>query len=294
MSNYMPRILLVDDDPDISLALGDYLQQENYHVEIADTGNAALEKGLESDYDAVLLDVGLPDRDGIAVLGELANHKPELPIILLTAFTSLDKSTTPEILNKAFAYLTKPYQREEIRQVLRRAVLGAKKFGSQRMMQSAIDEYSLHFPSILQPSPTSPSKVEGPCYQLSLDEYQRLAENVQLMQFAFDQVPEAILVADAEKRFRFANQAAYNILGYSKEELEALRIPDIAPNHDNQRYEEHLDELRKGKTLSYYTTHLTKDSRNIPVEISVYLLNFHGQEFTCAVTKEMPFQPATS
>ena len=289
-----PRILLVDDDPDISLALGDYLQQENYHVEIVDTGNAAIEKGLGCHYDAVLLDVGLPDLDGVEVLGELASHRPELPIILLTAFTSLDKCTTPEILNKAFAYLTKPYQREEIRQVLRRAVLGAKKSESQGMMRSAIDEHLLHFPSILQPSPTSTPKVEGPRYQLSLDEYQRLAENVQLMQFAFDQVPEAILVADADKRFRFANQAAYNILGYRKEELEALRIPDIAPNHDNQRYEEHLNELRQGKTLSYYTTHLTKDSRTIPVEISVYLLNFQGQEFTCAVTKEMPFQPVTS
>ena len=290
----IPRILLVDDDPDISLALGDYLQQENYHIEIVDTGNAALEKGLASHYDAVLLDVGLPDRDGIEVLGELASHRPELPIILLTAFTSLNKSTPPDILNKAFAYLTKPYQREEIRQVLRRAVLGAKKPRAQGMTRSAIDENSLHFPSILQPSPTSTPKVEGPHYQLSLDEYQRLAETVQLMQFAFDQVPEAILVADADKRFRFANQAAYNILGYSKEELEALRIPDIAPNHDNQRYQEHLNELRQGKTLSYYTTHLTKDSRKIPVEISVYLLNFHGQEFTCAVTKEIPSQPNPS
>ncbi len=293
MPKNMPRILLVDDNPDISLALGDYLKQENYDVEIADTGNVALEKGLGSHYDAIILDVGLPDRDGIEVLEKLASYRPELPIILLTAFTSLEKSTPPDILNKAFAYLTKPYQREEIRQVLRRAVLGTKKPGYQEMTRLTINEQSLHFPSILQPSPPSTLKVEGPRYQLSLNEYQRLAENVQLMQFAFDQAPEAILVADADKRFRFANQAAYNILGYSKEELEALRIPDIAPNHDNQRYEEHLNELRQGKTLSYYTTHLSKDSRKIPVEISVYLLNFHGQEFTCAVTKEMPSQPTS-
>ena len=287
----MPRILLVDDDPDISLALGDYLKQENYHVEIVDTGNAALEKGLASHYDAVLLDVGLPDRDGIEVLGELASQRPELPIILLTAFTSLDKSTPPDVLKKAFAYLTKPYKREEIRQVLRRAVLGAKKPESHGTTPSANVEHSLPFPSLIQPSPTSKIKDTGPRYQLSLDEYQRLAENIQLMQFAFDQVPEAILVADADKRFRFANQAAYDILGYNKEELEVLRIPDIAPNHDNQRYQEHLNELRQGKTLTYHTTHLAKDSRKIPVEISVYLLNFHGQEFTCAVTKEVSSQP---
>ncbi len=283
--------MLVDDDPDITMALVDYLHQENFEVEVADTGNAALEKALSHHYDAILLDVGLPDRDGIEVLEELARQKPELPIILLTAFTSLGKSTPPDTLNKAFAYMTKPYSREEVRQVLRRAVLGGR--GSESHRETPAMENPVFFPSIVQPSPTSAPRIKGPSYQLSLDEYQRLAENIQLMQFAFDHVPEAILVADTNKRFRFANQAAYQILGYTKEELQALRIPDIAPNHDNQRYQDHLNDLRQGKTLSYYTTHRTKQGQNIPVEISVYMLNFQGQEFTCAITKQMPAQPTS-
>ena len=287
----MPRVLVVDDDPDISLALADYLRQGNFDVDVAYTGNAALKKGLAEHYDAVLLDVGLPDRDGIEILKELASQKPELPIILLTAFTSLDQSTPPDILNKAFAYLTKPYSREEIQQILRRAVLGAKKFEEQGESASHVSTNPLPFPSLIQPSPPSRPKSTGPSYQLSLDEYQRLAETIQLMQFAFDHVPQAILIADTDKRFRFANQAAYQILGYTKEELEALRIPDISPNHDNQNYQNHLNELRQGKTLSYSTMHRTKQGQGIPVEISVYLLNFHGQEFTCAITKQMPAQP---
>ena len=288
----MPRVLVVDDDPDISLALEDYLIQENFEVEMVDTGNAALAKGLTRHYDAMLLDIGLPDRDGIEILEELAKQKPELPIILLTAFTSLSKSTPPGTLNKAFAYLTKPYRREEVRQVLRRAVFGAK--GSEKDGMPLSNAGTGLFPSIVQPSPTLPSTTKGPIYQLSLDEYQRLAENIQLMQFAFDHVPEAILVADTYKRFRFANQAAYQILGYSKEELEALRIPDIAPKHDNQRYHDHLNELRQGKTLTYHTIHRTKHGQDFPVEISVYLLNFQGQEFTCAITKQMPHLPPSS
>jgi len=286
----MPRVLVVDDDPDISLALADYLRQGNFDVDVADTGHAALEKGLAEHFDAVLLDVGLPDRDGIEILEELAGQKPELPIILLTAFTSLAQSTPPAILNKAFAYLTKPYRREEIRQVIHRAVLGHREFEKPGELTSPVLTNPLTFPSIIQPSPPSRPKSTGPSYQLSLDEYQRLAETIQLMQFAFDHVPEAILIADTDKRFRFANQAAYQILGYTKEELEALRIPDICPNHDNQDYQNHLNELRQGKTLSYYTVHRTKQGQSIPVEISVYLLNFHGQEFTCAITKQMPDQ----
>ncbi len=283
----MPRILVVDDDPDISLALEDYLRREHYDVEVADTGNAALQKALTSHFDAVLLDVGLPDRDGIEILVELASHQPELPIILLTAFTSLNQSTPLDKLNKAFAYLTKPYSREDIRQVLRRAILGAKESGLQVTSLSPEGKNIRPFPSVVQPSPNPTHTTKGPSHQLTIDEYQRLTEYIQLMQFAFDHVPEAILVADTDKRFRFANQAAYQTLGYNKEELEALRIPDIAPNHDNQRYQEHLNELREGKTLSYYTTHRTKQGEHIPVEISVYLLNFHGQEFTCAITKQL-------
>ena len=123
----MPRVLVVDDDPDISLALEDYLHQEQFDVDVADTGNAALEKALTSHYDAILLDVGLPDRNGIEILEELASQQPELPVILLTAFTSLNKSIPPGILTKAFAHLTKPYSREEVRLVLCRAVQGANR-----------------------------------------------------------------------------------------------------------------------------------------------------------------------
>ena len=108
---------------------------------------------------------------------------------------------------------------------------------------------------------------------------------MQCMQFGFDCVPEVVLVADSEKRFRFANKAACKSLGYTREEMENLRIPDIAPDHDPQRYQQHLKELRQGNTLSYPTVHRTKQGKDLPIDISIYLLNFQGQEFTCAVTR---------
>ena len=120
-----PRVLLVDDDPDITLALSDYLRQEGFDVEVAETGNAALHKGTTQSFDVVLLDVGLPDRDGIEVLVELSQHKPELPIILLTAFSSLRETVPPDKLSKAFAYLTKPYNREKVKEVLSQGIIWA-------------------------------------------------------------------------------------------------------------------------------------------------------------------------
>ncbi len=284
-----PRVLLVDDDPDIGLALSDYLRKEGFEVEVVETGNAAIHKGTTQSYDVVLLDVGLPDRDGIEVLGELAERKPQLPVVLLTAFTSLQESTPPDKLNKAFAYLTKPYNRKEVKEVLYRSITrpieAAKESQAGVSSPSVSSEPTFRFPSILQPSQANAREGTDHDGQLTLEEYQQLAGDVQLMEFAFDHIPEAILVADTNKHIRFANQTAVQTLGYTKEELENLRIPDIAPNHDNQRYQEHLKELREGKTLSYYTMHRTKQGQEIPITISVYLFNFQGKEFTCAITK---------
>jgi PAS domain S-box-containing protein len=282
-----PRVLLVDDDTDILLALSDYPRQEGFEVETVETGAAALQKSTTSSYDVVLLDVGLPDRDGIEVLNELSQTLPHLPIILLTAFTSLRNTANPRILDKAFAYLTKPYQRQEVKTAIHRACLARKVATGGLPGSSAPTAPFETFPSLLQPSPTAVPLDVATQPTLNLTAYERLAEYVQLMQFAFDHVPDGILVADSDKRLRFANQAACDALGYTREELQTLRIPDIAPNHDNEKFQQLLERLRKGQPLSYPSIHRTKNGQEFPIEISVYLLNFQGQEFTCAITRRI-------
>jgi PAS domain S-box-containing protein len=279
-----PRVLFVDDDMDILLALSDYLCQEGFEVETVETGAAALQKSATSSYDVVLLDVGLPDRDGIEVLNEISQANPHLPVILLTAFTSLRNTANPAILDRAFAYLTKPYKRQEVKSAIHRACLARQVAIGGLPGPSAPTVPNEIFPSLLQPSPS-----EAPATQprFKLTAYDRLAEYIQLMQFACDHVPEGVLVADSDKRLRFANQAACDALGYTQEELQALRIPDIAPNHDNEKFRQCLENLRKGQSLSYTSIHRTKNGQEFPIKISVYLLKFQGQEFTCAITQRI-------
>jgi PAS domain S-box-containing protein len=282
-----PRVLFVDDDTDILLALSDYLCQEGFEVETVETGAAALQKSTTSFYDVVLLDVGLPDRDGIEVLNEISQANPHLPVILLTAFTSLRNTTNPAILDRAFAYLTKPYKRQEVKSAIHRACLARQVAIGGLPGPSAPTVPNEIFPSLLQPSPIQAPLKAATQPRIKLTAYDRLAEYVQLMQFACDHVPEGVLVADSDKRLRFGNQAACDALGYTQEELQALRIPDIAPNHDNEKFRQRLESLRKGQPLSYTSIHRTKNGQEFPIEISVYLLNFQGQEFTCAVTQRI-------
>lgn len=282
-----PRVLLVDDDIDILLALSDYLFQEGFQVETVETGAGALQKSVTSSYDVVVLDVGLPDRDGLEVLKELSQTHPRLPVILLTAFTSLRKTANPDILDKAFAYLTKPYKRQEITSAIYRACLARQQaMGDLRGFPTPTGPLE-NFPSLLQPSPTDVPFDGKTQPTFDLEAYTRLTEYVQLMEFAVDRAPNGIMVADSEKRLRFANQAACDALGYTREELQTLRIPDIAPNHDNEKFRQGLESLRNGQPLSYTSIHRTKNGQEFPIKISVYLLNFQGQEFTCAVTQRV-------
>jgi DNA-binding response OmpR family regulator len=85
-----PEILIVDDDPDIQTALHDLLESEGYAVTDATTCREALLHTQTMPFDAVLLDFGLPDGDGLSVLKHLKNSIPSLPVIMLTAATTAD------------------------------------------------------------------------------------------------------------------------------------------------------------------------------------------------------------
>ncbi len=114
-------ILIVDDDPDISEALKDLLEFEGYPVQAVESGAEAIADAKEHRYSAVVLDLGLPDLDGLSVLKTLVELDPKLPVIILTANTTGEKKAEAFRLG-AFAYLTKPYDQDELKAALRQAV----------------------------------------------------------------------------------------------------------------------------------------------------------------------------
>lgn len=109
----MIKILIIEDEKAIRMALEDDFQAEGYHVDSAETGPMGLQKGSASDYDIILLDVMLPEMDGFEVLRELRKGKVQTPIIMLTAKSQeIDK-----ILGLEFGaddYVTKPFSPREL------------------------------------------------------------------------------------------------------------------------------------------------------------------------------------
>ncbi len=117
-----PTILVVDDELDICLALQDFLESEGFQVHTVETGSEALHHIHTSHaYRSVILDLGLPDIDGLTVLQRIQKIDSTLPVIILTAHGEhQEKIATLE--NNAFAHLTKPYDRRELRALLQRAL----------------------------------------------------------------------------------------------------------------------------------------------------------------------------
>ena len=110
----MPRILIVEDEPDIALGLEDDLTVEGYHVEIAGDGVTALRRAREPGWDLILLDVMLPGKDGFDVCRELRRggiRTPDHPVD--RAAQEAEKVLGLEL--GADDYVTKPFSPRELR-----------------------------------------------------------------------------------------------------------------------------------------------------------------------------------
>ncbi len=107
-----PRVLVVEDDEDIAQALQRSLRMEGYEVRAAADGNAALEYGRTFAPDLVILDLGLPELDGIEVARRL-RHNDDVPILILTARDALE-SRVEGLDSGADDYLVKPFERQEL------------------------------------------------------------------------------------------------------------------------------------------------------------------------------------
>ncbi len=117
------KILIVEDELDLANALRRGLRQQGYAVDIALNGEQGWELGEVNEYDLVILDLNLPEMDGLEVCQRLRARKPELLIMILTARSRLEDKVSGLDLG-ADDYLVKPFHFEElfarIRALLRR------------------------------------------------------------------------------------------------------------------------------------------------------------------------------
>jgi PAS domain S-box-containing protein len=248
-------VLVVEDNQDLVMGLRDFLHHDGYDVTDAGTVAGAIELIRTQRFNAIILDLGLPDGDGFQVLKETQRLDPSLPIVVVTAHISHDR-TVGALSEGAFAYLTKPYHQEELRQILRRAV-GVKELAV---------------------------KVEQTEHLLSQSE-ERFRSLV-------DSATDAIIVSDHRGVVLSWNRSASNLFGYADEEVTGQRLTMLMPARYHQAHEQGLARMEsagKGRvTGAVIEVHgLKKDGTEFPIELSLATWKSAGNSYYSGIIRDI-------
>jgi len=145
----MPKgsILVVDDEAEIREGLDFLLTSEGYSVATAESGVSGLARLEERPFDMMLLDVSLPDRNGIELLREIRERVPELPVVMITAYGSIDMARSA-FKNGAQDYITKPWSNDELLAQVSSAVEGRRLREENVQLKRALKQ-RYNFPNII-------------------------------------------------------------------------------------------------------------------------------------------------
>jgi NtrC-family two-component system response regulator AlgB len=132
------RVLIVDDESTVRLTVGVALETMGHEVSAATDSASTLSSLRQGAFDVLLLDVRLSDENGLELLGEILRLSPRLPVIVITAYASID--TAVEAMRRgAFDYVPKPCTPEQLRQALARVERARREETAERQSQAAPD-----------------------------------------------------------------------------------------------------------------------------------------------------------
>jgi DNA-binding NtrC family response regulator len=117
----MDPILVVDDEIEMRIAMSETLKHCGYGVELSDSANDALEKIKKDSYSLVVADMTMPERSGLELLKDIKSVKPALPVIMVTAYGTVQTAVEAMRLG-AFDYVLKPFNFDIFAFVVERAL----------------------------------------------------------------------------------------------------------------------------------------------------------------------------
>ncbi len=131
----MQTLLIIDDEPNLLYSMGKALQQDGLSVVLAETASRGIDLVRESKPDAVILDVRLPDGDGLDVFNQIQAIDSRVPVIIVTAFSSME--TAVEAMKRgAYEYLLKPIELETLRGHVDRALEISRTRADAKMLET--------------------------------------------------------------------------------------------------------------------------------------------------------------
>jgi len=204
-----PRLLVVDDEPLILEGLARLLGARNYDVVTANGGCEALIAIGKQQFDAILLDLGMPDLDGNEVLRFVAERCADTPVIVVSGDSTIDAAIRA-LRGGAADFVRKPYEPEEL---LRRV--------DNTLRRRQLEMENNHI-------------------------LQRLQQSEKWHRFLVNSSPDFIYTLDCEGRFTFVNDRVESLVGYRSEELLGKHYSLVIHEDDIARAEHIFNERRAG------------------------------------------------
>jgi DNA-binding NtrC family response regulator len=145
-------ILVIDDEEIMREILETLLTREGYSVRLASSAEEGLELARSVPFDVAIVDLMLPGMDGISALEELKKINEELPVLLITAFASVETAIAA-MKRGAFDYITQPFKNDEVLVVVRNAVERNRLVQENQTLRRTVQEQYQRFANIIGRSP---------------------------------------------------------------------------------------------------------------------------------------------
>ncbi|MHC4930989.1 MAG: sigma-54-dependent transcriptional regulator [Planctomycetota bacterium] len=113
-------ILVVDDEAIVRESLGAWFREDGYRVDVADSGRVALRLAAENHYDIALIDIKMPNMDGLELQTRLTEGSPDVTIVIMTAYASVE-TAVQALKSGAYDYIVKPFDPDELSHLVQRA-----------------------------------------------------------------------------------------------------------------------------------------------------------------------------
>jgi diguanylate cyclase (GGDEF)-like protein/PAS domain S-box-containing protein len=209
----LPRLLLVDDEPRLLSSLYELLRGRDYHLVTAANGSEALAHLEATRYDLVLLDLRLPDIGGHEIMDVIKARGYDCDVIVMSGEVGID-AAIGALKRGAYDYLRKPYSREELMKTVENAL-------QQRRL--ALDNQRIA---------------------------QRLETSEKMYRYLVDSSPDIIYTLDHEGRFTFVNDRAFQLLGFTRDELIGRHYSFVVHDEDLDRARYVFNERRVDERAS--------------------------------------------
>jgi PAS domain S-box-containing protein len=280
-----PLILIVDDQPPIHEALVESLNSRNFRTAVARDGQQGLHYAGLLRPDLVLIDIALPDMDGIEVCRSLkANQETrEVPVIFVIAPDDGDKLLAGFEAG-GIDYLIKPLQIED---VITRLKLRLRLHGLQQQVKTQDNGINKCRDE------TAICKRERcevvVAHQRAKQQLRKQKGQISSMSFVLDRLNEAIFLTDPQAgfRFRYVNDKACQSLGYTRGELLNMFVSDIDPSVNLAVAQKIDEQICKQVFVRMETVHRRKDGHLFPVEISGTEIEYNGQKMGLAIVRDI-------